>query len=485
MPGHERHWSLRTRRHIHALRSRGAPPPVVQAAKESHAPKTPWLSEAEELLNAVLSLVWRAGGSISIGVVSLYRGRPTDRLEQLEKGGHVLSWATLLVVVSAAFSALLPLVFTRYSPRATAWLSMALTASDVREYLDRLLPTLAVGLLTCLVASLPDLARGRLQSALKVRLLASHIFAAALVSSLVAAVVLRYVIDAVDGGRLDLELLSPAISEGAAGLVLLLVCGLSVAAPVCIATMVAAWRACLDQRDRPANSDGSWQRMAAAAVAAPSAALVPIAIFGFTVAAIALLGPRVDEFRDFSTPERLAEFTPLTPMCELTGNGPEASFTCTLTARTAGKGVVFLDLSKPAIVLSDYNMHDEKSRKFPLQGDNAIEERVEIDYKDESARSFEADKVWKIETSFPTQRAGDVVVVELGKPLVATVGARIASICEDLKLKDRLDGRYQLMYLRVKPFRTASESSGKAYAAIGPWNVYQSLKIACTEAPLR
>jgi len=450
-------------------------------------PKTPWLSDAEDLLNAVLSFAWRAGGSLVFGFFALFRREPAKRLLALEADGHVLSWATLLVTASAVFSALFPAAFDIVSTSPSVWVTAVLKASNIADYIDRFLPTLGVGLLACLVASIPSLPHGSRTSAQGPRLLASTLFALTLVVSLAASAAFRFVV-VEDAGKGFVKWLEPWVGSTAANLTIVFGSVGVLALPVCFASAAAAVLACAEAplpRLRPAWRVGS--RVVSALAAGIGAWFVPIAIFIAATVSIAKLGPITAKFKDSTVPEEVAEFTALETYCSRgAGAAGGQALDCVLAARTAGKGHILLDFGSPALVLSSEQLGAWKSEQFRLREENGIEEKAKLESKEQNIETVAGGPEWGLSFASSTVKHGNVVALELGKPFVATLRINLPLACEDELLSYYLSegGLYHFLYLRTRPIREASSPAKDAFAAIGPWRIpLEAFEKACPAKP--
>lgn len=462
---------------------------ALSVPREKKAPpKTPWLSDAEDLLTAVLSFAWRAGGSLVFGFFSMFRREPAKRLLALEAEGHVLSWATLLVTASAVFSALFPAAFDMVRTSPSLWVTAVLKASNIADYLDRFLPTLGVGLLACLVASIPSLPYGGRAAVQGPRLLASTLFALSLVVSLFASALFRFAV--VDGrGQGVAKWLELWVGTPTGSLLFVFGSIGIVAFPVCFASAVAAARTCwVAPLTMVAPSWRRGTRALAAIAAGVGAWFIPIAMFALATGSVATLGPMAAKFKDSTLPEDVAEFTALEPYCTESTDAPGGqTLDCVLAARTAGKGHVLLDFGNPALVLSSEQLGAWKSERFALRAENGMSEVVSFDSKEQNVKTVASDPAWGLSFALPTTKYGNVVALELGKPFVATLRINLPLACKDELLSYYLgdSGLYHFLYLRSRPIRESAVSTANAFAAIGPWRIpLEAYARACPAKPV-
>ena len=473
MPKRPVKWSLRR---AAISRPRGRRPPGPKRTAETTSPnKTPWLADAEDLLHSVISFGWRATGSLVLGFALLFRASPSKRLEALEKDGHVLSWATLLVTSAAAFSALFPVAFGFVETSPYDWMTAAMQASNVAGYLERFLPTLAVGLIATSIACLPRLAWGRVHDVHGPRLFASTLIAISLVCSLAESATFRYLVIADHGKFIADWLEARAIEEQRANLVVAFGALSIWVVPVCLACAVAAARAAWRvSATRLPIASHVLARFTTAAACGLAALFVPILIFVATCAATLLTEPLASRMKNFFEPDYVAEFTPLEPRCIVTDTTPETSLDCTLTAKTAGKGYVFLDFGDAALVLSDHELGDKNNEHFRLRDTNAIAQDYKVVSRDLDAETIPADVAWSLTFPSPIEKR-PVLPLELGKPFVATLHLRLPLACLNSPGYHFRPGHlYSLMYLRARPLREHSLAPDD-YAAIGPWKVPSEL----------
>ncbi len=461
-------WSLRRPRKTAPMKCYTAP--TLPAATKT-PPKTPWLSDAEDLLNSIVSFAWRAVGSLLFGFMALFRKSPTKRLRALEAEGQVLSWAILLVTSSALFSALFPAAFEMVETTPGYWLDKTMKATNVADYLERFLPTMGVGLLACLVACLPSwLLRGpkNLQGP---RLLASTVFAMSLIVSLVSSAAFRYLVVANKGEYLA-ENMKPLIGSAGASLILVLVSVAVWVIPVCLACAVAAGRS---SASAPLGwAHHNWRRplrLVFGVSASLIAFLVPIALFASATAATRFLEPKLVSVKGAAEPEEGAEFITREPRCVQVEKNGKKVLECILIAQTVGKGPIFLDFGSPALILSSEILGEPKVERYRLKELNAVSESYELESRELDVRTVEPAAAWDFDMPGTAVGASGVVAIELGKPLFATLRLNIPEACKQGKVYAGFSvGLYHWVYLRAKPLRT-SPGARNAFAAVGPWRI--------------
>lgn len=480
MSGSQNRWSFRKSgpRQLPPLTPRKS-----SAATSSPAapPKTPWLSDAEELLNAVTSLVWRALGSLVLGLIVLFKDNPAKRLRALEAKAHVLSWATLLVSASALFAVLFPLAFNLSAFSGFAWLQAVLSTSNVAGYLERLLPILAAGLVTCLVASSLALARGELEEAREARLLASTVFALTLMASLAAAGAFRYAVGAADAWRVETGWRGTFFGSSPIAVTFVFASTACFVVPLCLSVSVATWRTLSKSRVLFDGNLGRFALLVVAGAASVGAFLVPFAVILCVAGSIAVIGPVMSRLEELKAPEEVAEFMPLDPQCAVLSKGANSvdALECVLAARTAGNGQVFLDTTDVALVISDVALGQAPGQKHRLRSDSAITAKYSPNWAELSATTVSASANWGVTYSPSLTRNGSVLTLELGKPFVATLRLNLPGACNESGLHSLgSDELYRLLYVRVKPVLEHA-SSPERYAAIGPWNLGDSLAKQC------
>lgn len=467
MTAKQRKWGMRRLAKTCVPLKAGRAPAKVVTAPASAVPKTPWLSEAEDLLNAVISFVSRALGSMVQGFGALLHDKPMMRLQVLESEGRILSWATLLVTASAIFGALFLAAFRFVVSEPSEWLEGALKTAKVADYLERFLPTLGVGLLVCLVACGPALLMGKQTEVRGPRLLMSTIFAMSLLSSLVTSAIVRYVVIA-ENGEPVIELLAPLFGTSVSRIWVITGSFCLGVIPVCSASGIALGRTGLGFAFE--SLPRAWQvllRATAAVVGAVGGALLPIALFVGVLGAISQAGPLVSKVMAPPSIEQTAEFFPYEPRCVGAEADDVRSLECTLILRTAGKGYVFLDFSQPALIVTNAMLGSSNLHRNRLHESNGIPEAV-VESRNLAASTIEPDTSWNLSFVTPSQVSGSVLPVELGKPIVAVL--RLHKPCDGEVWTSMQTNQVSWLYLRTRPIQQPSPSSDK-FAAIGPWQL--------------
>jgi hypothetical protein len=418
-------------------------------------------------LKAILAFGQRALGSVAYGIGAIFGSdAPGERLAALEAQGKVLSWATMLVAASALFSVLWPAAFIRTDASVNDWVLAMLELPRMSGALERLVPTLCVGLIVCFFARL--LGGSRLKRRHNYLLLASTLFGLTLLSALSSAALLRFAVGT------DFAELQLAFEFGFARVVLLWACWLAaVPSVLCIACGFRTARSFLSLA--PARSDSWWPRAGWVGVSIlPGLAgfLFPLVLFYAVVATLSAGGPAISRLREDLPVEELAEFIPHEMNCSPTpGNAQELE--CLLVASTRGKGQVFMDASKPALLLDETAMRQET--RFPFQRRSGT---IDPDEWDASSMARVTRAEADIEFLALEHTTTHTVAVELGSPVKILVKLKLPQACG--LLKRPLDSSAFIVVIR--PLRSERESFNP-FAILGPWSTSNLNLSAYCKAP--
>ncbi|PNG50241.1 MULTISPECIES: hypothetical protein [unclassified Variovorax] len=322
--------------------------------------RLPLVSEGEDWLAGWLELVKRVWGSVIHGYGTLMSRHPVDKLCKLEADRRVLGWVGVLLVSTALFSVLYPVL--AHGPRIVDPFSLAVSLGNVltpSRYLAAFVPLLALGLAWALVPWFAaKLVNGR--AAHGVRLLAATTFALALSAWLIAFLVsgalvpLAPIRGVLGLGNYDFNSVptSPRELPTAmyAGLVASLLSYLALV-PLYLALVVAAIRA--SRSLAGALFRRRWAGLLSSILTAPALVLLavslPAAILMSAVLALSTSSGLLEQAQVAGTPrgepQETVEVEPLTSFCKL---GPmtqagESVIECQLLGFTSGAGSIALD----------------------------------------------------------------------------------------------------------------------------------------------
>lgn len=443
--------------------------PTPAASSPPGSVRVRWLSEAEDLLTAIVALLVRGAGSIVYGYIALFRHEPSKYLIELEARGKVLPWATLVLVASAVSAVLLDVVVggALAGPWQFAQDLMARVAPD--SFMGRFLPTLAFGLLVCMAACAWWLLSGAEGNIAGVRLFASTYFAVCVTSFLVALSATAVATEDLEMAT-DVELSAvssirtlavyvvPAVSVGPLiiGSVLQFLRGLfrlGPRLPWVVRFLLRAW-GCL-----PAIATG---------------AMAPLLIARGCFLALEY-APYVASYTDLSShenPMERATFKPYPVYCHSDGMNGKA-IDCLLYAATSGKGRITLKLDEAEISLSQEPLGASGLESYRFSEKNRVRGRIRG-----SDMSLENGAV-RLTQSLSDRRPMESI--ELGSPAALILRFELPGACHYAKLVLNRNSDKNHLYLHLEVMRTDAEEH---WVALGPWEsskMASQLEVACRE----
>lgn len=464
----KRGWSIRPAVHRRRFVARRTSLPKATASG-GPSPRTPWLSDGEELVTAVLNLTSRSFGSLVLGMKALFGPEPGHRLATLKREGRILPWTSLLVVSAAMFGALLPMLNDYELSDLVGGVALVPSFST---YFERLLPTIVIGLLICKAADVFCTRKWKSSSAAGVRLVASTIFASSLMSTLWAFGWAHALAKWNEPGPIPPPIEVLEVFTWRSLVVPALFCAtvFSWFLLLCCGCALAAVRS-NSKSERPGLS---WLlrllRLSGLAVWMLAGFSLPPAIVLASLAAVQLWAPSVAEIASIaSEPEELAQVIPLQPICGWRDLDKISAYECLLVVRTAGKGQIILQNVPPVLLLSMDRLGEQNSQQFPFRlSHGLIQQASEMRGGVITLETFFLPEGLDISTEGGKTLA-DMRVIDLGQPVSFRLRFSMPNLCGNAKFAEIR--RYTYFYVRVLAARETIPTGSREFSAIGPWSL--------------
>ena len=454
--------------------------------------RTPWLSDAEELLNAIIGFTARLFGSLFLGLGALLSKEPLRKLEALESTGKILPWNLLLLTASATFSGLFSTSFEYAAKSEADWIQPLLGLVKTETYLERFVPTLCVGLILIMSVWLSSAIFRKRDFLAGLRQLVAITYFLTLLCSLAAAASIsffdRFTLVTIGNTAVDFRLLKVLATffplYGVAVAVILTI-------PIGLVCCIMLARSALSTR---------WHGLSRVTESTIKGILAtsgmifgistPSIIFLMVIEATSLLSPFIKTVIDTPAAEKdpfeTATFYPYPTHCAVSEANGIKDLECAFVSRTGGSGLVLLE-SNAQIFIFVREPNPFGLDRFRLRKSNEILASYSKDHPDEGTKTVKVDDGTLRIESIPAAWGG-VSVLELGKPLYIVLKLPLPGACSGTlgeyfnggHAKEASDVEFDGLFVRVKPLRPLGfneepmEELGEdlqSYAAIGPFNL--------------